>query len=46
MTARGGKFLSILNTDSSLDSLKISTNFTSHREKKPELIKIEDLMYK
>ena len=47
MTSRGGKQIRLLNTDSSLESLKISTNFTSHREnKKPDLIKIEDLKYK
>ncbi len=42
MTYRGGKISRLLNTDSSLDSLKISTNFTTHREKRPDIIKVEE----
>ncbi len=43
MTSRGGKH-QLLNTDSSLESIKLSTNFTSHRER-PQLIKVQEIKY-
>ena len=43
MKSRGGN--KYLNTDSSLDSIKLSTNYTSHRGEIPQLIKVQEIKY-